>query len=153
MDVREFGVQLARDKLLTLSNPADFEKSDCYGRFTFSDSNLWQFFGHGQCVKEAENSAFRSVIGTDPQWTDVQVAVELARRGSKFGPDAKLQITERIPPTQLIADVVGELVEMRDITFAMPERIDGKIVEGSSPFWRISFSVLGKPRVSVVVSA
>jgi hypothetical protein len=148
MDTRHFGVQLGGG-LLTLRNGADLSRAQCYGRFRFTDFGLVEFFGHGTCAMETKNAAFVTVVESHPQWSDEQVAAELARRDARFGPDAKDQLKGRIPPTYVVADAVGELVELRDIAFEMPRREDGRMLD-SVVSWRITYAVLGKNNVSVV---
>jgi hypothetical protein len=150
MDIRHFGVQLGGD-LLKLRNYAELSRAKCYGRLQFNDFGLVEFFGHGSCVMETKNAAFVAVVKAHPQWSDEQIAAELARRGARFGPDAKDQLKGRIPPTYVVADVVGELVELSDITFEMPRREDGRMLD-SEVSWRITFAVLGRSNVTVVAT-
>lgn len=151
IDIREFGVQLGPNELHKLRTPGELAHSRCYATFVFSPSGLWSYFGNGECVKEAENAALQASLASNPRWTDDQISRELSRRGALFGPTARDDIKARIPAIGLVSDTIGELVELRTIEFNMPDRLDGQIQATDAPSWRVTFDVLGKPRVTVVL--
>jgi len=152
MDFREFGIRLGVGELHRPHIEAELAKTKCYGAFVFSQFGVWEYAANGECVNDLNNAALQSTLRANARWTDEQIRDELIQRKALFGPTATVDIQTRIPSTGLVSDTVGELVELRTVQFNMPDRVDGQIVATDAPGWKITYEVVGKPRVIVVIT-
>jgi hypothetical protein len=150
MDTRQLSVQLSAGELLTVRNDADMKRSHCYGTFTFSDFGLVKFFGDGVCARAADNAAFISSVAAHPLWSDKQIAAELLRLGARYGPDSKERLIERISAAA-IGEAVAEPLDLREVTFVMPERVSGRIeLHGDALVWMSTFTIVNRQNATIV---
>lgn len=145
---RLFGIQFGAGHLFA---EADSHSAECYGIFQFSDTGLLKFDAQGKCASDTENNAFRETLTRHPRWSDSQVLAELSRRGARFGPKARDRLVERVPSGNVVSDIIGEIAQQGDITFEMPDRDKGTMLD---PFveWHVEFALPGNPRDKVIAS-
>lgn len=148
---RELGVQLGLGSVVKIDGSTNLDNINCYGVFVFSDSGLLHYWGRGGCVRGAQNSRFSALVKDHPEWSDEDIAIELSRQGAKFPPGSRSRMSEHIPAIFVVSDIMGELVQIQDVDFKMPDRDEGRIID-ATVCWRVSFSVLGNEKATVLAS-